>query len=114
MHHNFVGSFKYLMDSKISEESFNRIVHQIAISTMHLKTIVDDEPTFVSSILFGHRAVHSIVWCFFSNQSRSMSYHKSRGFKLSCHMSKFKLNMLVLTDRLPKLFSLLNILGCSF
>ena len=77
MHHNFIGSFENGMHSEISEESLNRVLFEISITSMHLEGIVDYVKASICSDLLSHRTVHSVVGRFIIKQASGMSHHQS-------------------------------------
>jgi len=80
MHHDFIGAFEDRVDSKIPQESLNRVLLQVSVATVHLKSIVDNIEALISGDLLGHRAVHGIVRLLLGKHTGSMSYHQSRAF----------------------------------
>jgi len=85
MKHYFVCAFQYLVDSQIPKHTLYWVVFEISISSVHLEGIIDNVETFICSELFGHCAVHSVIWVFFINAFGSVPYHKSTCFKVNCH-----------------------------
>ena len=59
MHHNLIGSFQDLVHSKISKESLDRVVLEVAISTVELQRIIDNVKALICRKLLGHSAIHS-------------------------------------------------------
>ena len=111
MHHNFIGSFEDLMDSEVTEESLDGVILEITVTTVELKRIIDNVKALISGELLGHGAVHGVVWVLVSHAHSSVSYHKTRSLKINSHLCKLELHMLIGSQWLSKLLSLLDVSG---
>ena len=111
VHHDLVSSLEDLMDTEVSEEALNGVVLQVAISAVHLEAVVHDVEALVSGELFGHSAVHSVVGLLGGDHASTVSDHEPGGLQISCHSRKFKLKVLVGSDRSAKLLPALDVLS---
>jgi hypothetical protein len=111
VHHDLVGSFEDLVDSEITQEPLDGVILEVAVASVHLEAVVHDVEALVGRELLGHRAVHRVVGVLRCDQVGSMSYHKARSFKVSGHLRKLELEVLVVSDRSTELFSALDVLG---
>jgi len=76
---------------------------------MHLKGVVDNIEAFISSELFGHGTVHSIVFLSGLEHAGSVSDHESTGFEVSGHASELELKVLVRRERSSELLTGLDV-----
>ena len=103
-----------MVDSEISKYSFHWIVLQVTISSVKLKSIIDDIEAFFCCKPLCHCAIHCFIWVIQSHAISTVPYHKSACLKISCHFCKSKLNILISWKRLSKLLSFLYVLGGMF
>ena len=113
MKHYLIGAFKNLMDAEVAKDSLDWVVLKVAVTTVHLERVVHNVKAFVGCEFFGHGTIHCVVRITLHNTIRSMSHHKSTSLKICRHFSKLKLNILIGSQRLPKLFSLFHIIFCN-
>lgn len=109
VHHDFVGAFENLMNSKISQESLNWVLLQISVPTVHLESIVDDVEALISGDFLGHSTVHGIIRLLLGKHTSSMPHHQSRAFQFNGHFSKLELQVLIICKGFSKLLSSLDI-----
>ena len=101
------------MNTQISQEALDRVILQVAVTSVHLQTIVHNVETFVSGELLCHGTVHSVVRISCHDQISTMSHHQSGCLKISRHFCQLELQMLVRCNRLAKLLSTLDVIsGC--
>jgi len=99
------------MHTQVSQESLDRVVLQVAISTVHLQAIVNYVKALVSGEFLGHSAVHSVVGVACRDQVRTVAYHQSGGLKVRRHFCQLKLQVLISCDRFAKLLPAFNVLS---
>lgn len=99
------------MHTQVSQESLDRVVLQVAISTVHLQAIVNDIKALVGGKFLGHCAVHGVVGVTGSDKICTMSNHQSGGLEVSSHPCELKLHVLVSRDGFSKLLPALNVVS---
>lgn len=114
MQHDFVGALQDLVNSQVPQNSLNRVILQVAVASVHLKSLVYDVEAFVSCEFLGHCAVHSVVRFLIGDAVGSMAHHQSTCLQVGGHSSKLKLDILVGTEGLAELLSLFYVFLCYF
>jgi len=99
------------MHTQVSQESLDRVVLQVAISTVHLQAIVNDIKALVGGKFLGHSAVHGVVGVTGCDKICTMSNHQSGGLEVCSHSCELKLHILVSRDGFSKLLSALNVVS---
>ena len=94
MQHDFVSSLQDLVDSEISQNSFNWIIFEVAVTSVELEGLINDVETVLGGVPLGHGTVHGVVWIIIFNAVCSVSYHQSACLKLNGHFTEGKLNIL--------------------
>ena len=99
------------MHTQVAQESLNRVVLQVAVPTVHLQAIVNDEEALVGGEFLGHGTVHRVILSLLLDHARTVSHHHAGCFQISGHVSKLELQVLVGSQRRTELLTRLHILG---
>ena len=99
------------MNSEVSQESLDRVILEIAISTVHLEAVIDDIRALICGEFLGHSAVHGVVGVASRDEVGTVSNHESRGFEIGGHLGKLELDVLVGCYGLAKLLSTLDVVS---
>lgn len=101
------------MNAQISQEALDRVILKVAVTSVHLQTVIHDIETFVSGEFLCHGTVHSVVRISCHDQIGTMSHHQSGCLEIRRHFRQLELQMLVRCNRFAKLLSTLDVLcGC--